>query len=449
MNMNTHVIQRHQTTLHVYTSSDTDWANRRRALISKLRDNFVFFTDEEYSILPKIPNKIKLHEALEKERFEEASKLMRESETHLVECFESRTKIFKSCLHIIAAMRRDKEQASKLCKQLLERISNRKNREYLLNMTTVDQFDMGGRKVLARVAAIHIAAYNGNSGVVRLLCQVYGVDANCSTSETLEEEPKKGITALEWAARMGHTDVLKALLDNNADVNVRRPTNGATPLYIAAQEGHPEVVKLLLANSADVNASRTNDGSTPLYIAAQNGHTEAVKLLLDNKADVNASRTNDGSTPLYIAAQKGHTEVVKLLLDNKAGVNASCTDDGSTPLYIAAQKGHTEVVKLLLDNKADVNASRTNDGSTPLHIAAQKGHTEAVKLLLDNKADVNASRTNDGSTPLHIAAQNGHTEAVKLLMDNNADVKAKRRNGDKPVDAARRNHHSDIVQLLK
>jgi len=35
-------------------------------------------------------------------------------------------------------MRRDKEQASKLCKQLLERISNRKNTEYLLNMTTVD-----------------------------------------------------------------------------------------------------------------------------------------------------------------------------------------------------------------------------------------------------------------------------------------------------------------------
>ena len=79
-----------------------------------------------------------MHEALEKERFEEASKLMREGETGLVECFESREKIFKSCLHIIAAMRRDKEQAIKLCKQLLERISNRKNREYLLNMTTVD-----------------------------------------------------------------------------------------------------------------------------------------------------------------------------------------------------------------------------------------------------------------------------------------------------------------------
>jgi len=133
-------------------------------------------------------------------------------------------------------------------------------------MTTVDEFDMVGWKVRARVAAIHIAAYNGNPGVVILLCQEYGVDANCSISETLEEVPKKGITALEWAARMGHTEVVKALLDNNANVNVRRPADDVTPLYIAAQKGHREVVKLLLDNKADVNASMHTVGSTPLLI---------------------------------------------------------------------------------------------------------------------------------------------------------------------------------------
>jgi len=356
-----------------------------------------------------------LHEALQNKRLEHASRLIgSESETYLVECFEGREKFYKSSLHVIAEID-DNEVATELCRQLLQRINNTNNREHLLNMTTVDEFDMIGWTVRARVAAIHIAAYNGNAGVVRLLCQEYGVDINCSTSETFEDKPKKGITALEWAARMGHTEVVKLLLDNNAKVNVSRPTDGCTPLFIAAQQGHAEVVKLLLDNRADVNASRTDDGTTPLFMAAQARHTEVVKLLLDNKADVNASRTEDGATPLYYAAQEGHTEVVKLLLGNKADVNASRTDDGATPLFMAAQARHTEVVKLLLDNKADVNASRTEDGGTALYYAAQEGHTEIVKLLIDNKADVN-TRT---------------------------------RNNEKPVDVARRNHHSDIVKLLQ
>jgi len=144
-------------------------------------------------------------------------------------------------------------------------------------MRTVDEFDMGGWKVDARVAAIHIAAYKGNSGVVRLLCQEYGVDANCSTSETIEEEPKKGITVLEWAARKGHIEVVELLLANKADVNAS-DTDGFTPLYVAAQNGHTEVVELLLANKADVNACRTS-GDKPIDAARRNHHSEIVKLL--------------------------------------------------------------------------------------------------------------------------------------------------------------------------
>ena len=245
---------------------------------------------------------------------------------------------------MIAAMN-DTEQSTELGRQLLAAIRNRKNREYLLNMTTVDEFEIGPSTVLARVAAIHIAGYNGNSGVVRLLCQEYGVDVNCSTSETLEETPRKGITPLEWAARKGHAEVVKLLLDNKADANTSRHTDGVTALHVAAQNGHTEVVKQLLDNKAVVNASR-DTGDTPLYAAAQDGQTEVVKLLLDNKADVNASRTDDGTTPLYIAAYKGNTEVVKLLLHNKANRNSRCID-GDNPIKAAGRNHHLEIVKLL------------------------------------------------------------------------------------------------------
>jgi len=206
-----------------------------------------------------------------------------------VECFEGTVSRSKSYLHVIAALY-DRQQATKLCRQLLERITNAQNREYLLNMRTVDEFDIRGRKVDARVAAIHIAAYNGNSGVVRLLCQEYGVDANCSTSETIEEEPRKGMTALEWAARKGHIEVVKALLENKADVN-KSGQYGITLLHVAAAGLLiTEVVTVLFDNKADVNAGLHTDGATPLHVACQVGHIEIVKLMLENKSEVNASR---------------------------------------------------------------------------------------------------------------------------------------------------------------
>jgi len=377
-----------------------------------------FVAEEKCHILPRSSNKNPLHEALANERFEDASRFIAsQSEAQLVECFEGVDGCLTSCLHVIAAMS-DTDEASKLCRQLMQKIKNAANREYLLNTRTIEEFDMGCGWTVhaqARVAAIHIAAYSGNSGVLRLLCEDCGVDVNCSTSETFEEKPKKGMTALEWAARKGHAKVVKVLLDNRANVNMSRPT----------------------------------DSVTPLFIAAQSGHVEVVKLLLNNKADVNASRHTDGCTPAFIAAQEGHVEVVKLLLDNKAYVNARCTDD-YTALLIAAQNGHGEVVKLLLDNKADVNVSIPSDGATSLHIAAQKGHVEVAKLLLDNKADVNASRSSDGTTPLYITARNGYIEIVKLLLANEANVNARlESSGDKPIDAARQNHHLDIVKLLQ
>ena len=147
----------------------------------------------------------------------------------------------------------------RLCQELLDNVKEAENRERLLNATVVEQFAHGAQTIRARMAAIHIAAYTGKSEVVRLLCQEYGVDVNCNTSETLDKPLLEGLTPLYWAAVNGHAELVKLLLFNNADVNANR-TDGATLLYVAAQNGHTEVLKLLLDSNADVNARRHTDG---------------------------------------------------------------------------------------------------------------------------------------------------------------------------------------------
>ena len=233
--------------------------------MSVIHTEKILFVQRTCVLLPRSSSKNQLYEALACERIEDARRLIAsQSEAYLVECFEGRNRCYKSCLHLIAAMS-DTAEATKLCRELLQKIKNSKNREILLKMTTVDEIDIGGWRVNACVAAIHIAADSGNSGVVRLLCEEYGIDINSSTSETLEGTAEIGTTPLDWAGRKGHAEVVRALLDNKADVNSKR-TDGVTPLLISALSGHAEVVKFLLGNKANVNAKCTYAGATSLYI---------------------------------------------------------------------------------------------------------------------------------------------------------------------------------------
>ena len=67
-----------------------------------------FVADEEFNILPSTNKKNQLHEALENERFKDASRLITSSsEADLVECFESLERSYKSCLLYTSPSPRD------------------------------------------------------------------------------------------------------------------------------------------------------------------------------------------------------------------------------------------------------------------------------------------------------------------------------------------------------
>ena len=195
-------------------------------------------------------------------------------------------------------------------------------------------------------------------------------------------------TSLHKAVSNGDVAAVQAML--RSGVNETRGTAGVTPLMIAAENGHTEIVRLLLDDGADVDATTgpggpqaalTVPGVTALMRAAWNGHPEVARLLIERGADVNA-RESQGHTALMMAAKGGHTDTVGILLEHGADINARYPL-GITALMYAAANNYVETVRLLLDQGADVNANSAL-GETALIKALKHGDPdiELVKLLV-------------------------------------------------------------------
>uniref|UniRef100_A0AAX7V360 CASK interacting protein 2 n=1 Tax=Astatotilapia calliptera TaxID=8154 RepID=A0AAX7V360_ASTCA len=204
-----------------------------------------------------------------------------------------------------------------------------------------------------------------------------------------------GFSALHHAALTGTSELLAALLEAQATVDIK-DSNGMRPLHYAAWQGKAESVLMLLRSGASVNGASL-DGHIPLHLAAQYGHYEVSEMLLQHQSNpclVNKAK----KTPLDLACEFGRVKVAQLLLSSNMvvalleGERKEPMDSAfTTPLHLAARNGHKDVIRLLL--KAGMDINKTTKSGTALHEAALYGKTEVVRLLLDAGVDVNIRNT--------------------------------------------------------
>jgi len=182
------------------------------------------------------------------------------------------------------------------------------------------------------------------------------------------------IEALVEAVKAGDLGKVRAILESNFLLASQRLPNGESPLMAALYRGHGDIVQALIdagaeidvfaaaatGRSADlerqVDASTVNayayDGWTALHLAAFFGHLDNVTLLLASGADVEAvSRNNLTNTPLHAATAGRHSDVALALLG--AGADPSVVDSGGyTPLQIATQNGLDAVIVAIARDSA-------------------------------------------------------------------------------------------------
>jgi uncharacterized protein len=340
----------------------------------------------------------------------------------------------------------------------------------------------GANPNAGRESPVLSAARSGNVEVMKLLL-AHGGDANA-------KEPRRGQTALMWAAAEKHAAVAGVLIDHGADVKAKtvpvrsasggrggglgrggmgggsNGANGFTPLLFAVRAGDFQSVRLLANVGADVN-DVSADGLSALVLATLRAQVDIALFLLEKGADANLAGA--GFTALHWASGSWETELtVTSITPDREG------EEWRTVAGLRERR--IDLVKALLEHGADPNArirrppqrvgSSKNPGlpelvgATPFIVAAVAGAADVMRVLADHGADVHA-RTSSNGTPLMAAAglgraigevlvpESDNLAAAKLLVELGAvDVNAVDTLGNSALHYAAFMRRDSIVQLL-
>ncbi|TMW55094.1 hypothetical protein Poli38472_013856 [Pythium oligandrum] len=199
----------------------------------------------------------------------------------------------------------------------------------------------------------HVAAANGNVGVVDLLIR------NGADQDIVDDQ---GQNAFHLAAANGHTAVALVLLHSNDEP---QQSLALTKKPSSEQDGEDSRVEDGV-NGVDIQESRPlfninqedMKGNTALHHAAMSPSERCQKmlqLLLENGADPNRSNWF-GYTPLHLfcSHQNGPASVVDVFIEHNVNIRLQSLD-GSTPLHLAVGRASKDVAVSLVIAGAHVH----------------------------------------------------------------------------------------------
>lgn len=243
---------------------------------------------------------------------------------------------------------------------------------------------------------------------------------NVNNTEALNKKPLE--TQLLYASENGDFERVKRII-GEAEVPVDVENSSAlTPLFLAAKEGHEDCLRILIEAGARVDGvGCDNTALTPIWVATYAGHDRCVQLLIEAGASLNSRHPE---TPLYIAAREHRTKCLEILINAGASVN-TMNNHRQTPLHIACAEMHVEGISLLVEAGCNLDATDLLGHTPLLHAclnAVEDGH-KSIEILVKAGASVNlACQRCDTASPLHTCAQRGKIQSLKTLLDYGANV---------------------------
>ncbi|GAY42371.1 hypothetical protein CUMW_066320 [Citrus unshiu] len=247
----------------------------------------------------------------------------------------------------------------------------------------------------------------------------------------------KGNTPLNVAAKFGHSDIVRVLVERaklpqheneelesgvGAARQMIRMTNNEknTALHEAVCHQNVDVVEILTKEDPDYPYSANNYGKTPLYMAAESRCSNMVLALLENSTSVSHEGPN-GKTALHAAAMEFPfvDHAFRKLLEKKKNLIKETDQYGWTPIHYAAYHGIYRINALLEIDQFALNIADKDRKMTALHLAAGQGNAEIVEAIISKNPECYELVDNRGWNFLHYAMVSFHVGQLRNLLENN------------------------------
>jgi ankyrin repeat protein len=140
-------------------------------------------------------------------------------------------------------------------------------------------------------------------------------------------------------------------------------THGQTLLHLAAKLGHEDIMRMLVNETSQANILLNSRGQTPLLCAIESGSTSTATLLMEQDPLSLTCKDNIGSSVFHYATEHCNDIVLSRaisLLKRLSSSTARLTalqrlveknTNGKTPFVIAIEKGSLKCIKYILGSK--------------------------------------------------------------------------------------------------
>ena len=176
--------------------------------------------------------------------------------------------------------------------------------------------------------SLHLSVSGGHTHTTRTLLEAEDWRGADDRKAAIRKHISKSGEVLALAVKANFVVIVKLLVEAGVHLDYQ-DDQGETALHIAARFGHTECAKILLeehdGQKADMEITEKSFGWTPLFIACVDGHVDIVRILIAAKATLERLDTS-GWTAKEHAALRGHMGIAKLLADVTPSPSSTVVD---------------------------------------------------------------------------------------------------------------------------